>query len=415
MATDWRAAGIKADAHRVVAEIRSGYTARPKELVRARAIKFLAGRSPDLVLDAWGGGLSAEQMTDAGLRVLSVDDGRFFANVDVSKARGFRAMQIAGEERGYQTARGSLREHAHAADAAFLDFCGHWSSEVERTVRACAHMKAVVVTLMPERMALGSLSAQSWSVAYRALLETHSGMRVRWHVRYVRSDSGLTALVYALDRSPARAGVVTCALSGCDLAPWGGAKSKFCSIAHKQKHRYMLDADRARSRARDRRAADPDKFREMERQRRADNAHLVRPPRRCRHCRRMFVPPRQPKAMYCPKPECRHAAYVADYQRKNAAARVHPEPKACSYCGDTFTPTARQARLCSNECRNRQRLERAANSRAQARNDGRRCLECGLTFVPRRSDQKFCQHKHGRLYQQRLRRDHARAVPPLAA
>ena len=78
MATDWRAAGIKADAHRVISEIRSSYTARPKEAVRVRAIKFLASRQPDRVLDAWGGGLSADLLVGAGLRVLSVDDGRFF-------------------------------------------------------------------------------------------------------------------------------------------------------------------------------------------------------------------------------------------------------------------------------------------------------------------------------------------------
>jgi hypothetical protein len=58
-----------------------------------------------------------------------------------------RALERSGDENGYETHWGKAATFASEADVAFLDFCGPWSDSARRTVEACRHMKAVVVTL----------------------------------------------------------------------------------------------------------------------------------------------------------------------------------------------------------------------------------------------------------------------------
>lgn len=224
--TDWKAAGLKADAHRVIGLLTAPYSGAPKAKVRDRAIRFLVAQQPKLVLDAWGGGMSADAQVAAGLSVLSVDDGRSFREQGISPARGLRAMTIAGEEGGYRTASGRLAKHASECDAAFLDFCGQWSPEVARTIRACAHMSAIAVTIMPERTPLGRLSPADWLIAYRALLTAHSGMSVRWAERYTRSASGQGAMVFALVRVSASVPRECPQCGDPNLRRWG---AKYCS------------------------------------------------------------------------------------------------------------------------------------------------------------------------------------------
>lgn len=260
--TDWHAAGRLADAHRTMRLIANRYDNPAKRRVRDRALRFLAGARPALMLDAWGGGLSAAQAAEMGLEVLSVDDGRSFADYGVTKERGRRALEIAGREHGYRTAFGALESHAGRCDAAFLDFCGHWSPSMQRVIRACAHMKALVVTVMPERTPLGRLSSMDWQIAMRALIESHSGMRTQWVNPYERS-SGLSALCIAL-RAVGRA--ISCARQGCaNPLPNTYRHTRYCSRECGNKVRtrayYYAHRDELRRKARAYQAAHRDELR----------------------------------------------------------------------------------------------------------------------------------------------------------
>ncbi len=355
--TDWKAAGEKADAHRVVNLLRGPYKREEKAEQRDRTVAFLAHRKPTKVLDAWGGGSSADALVAAGLSVLSVDDGRSFVDCGVTRRRGMRAMTIAGQEGGYETAVGSLQSHAASCDAAFLDFIGFWSREVERTVRSCSHMKALVVTLMADRMAAGSLTPSSWMIAYQALLESHSGMRVRWRYRYRRA-SGLSAIVFALAPGGSRA--IVCGLEGCDLPVIGGAKAMYCSARHKRRADYIRNADKKRSHARTRRLTDP-RVKEQERARQETIGLLKRPPRRCRNCGVSFRPRMQPKAMYCPKPQCHDAMLRASWTKRNQQHSQELKerlaiPVPCRGCGELFIRPRGNTRYHDVRCRHRTHL-----------------------------------------------------------
>ena len=86
--TDWKAAGELADAHRVTRLLSSQFDTIAKHRVRNDVARFFRTAKADRVLDGWGGGASAKLMTEAGLTVLSVDDGRAFASEGVTKPRG---------------------------------------------------------------------------------------------------------------------------------------------------------------------------------------------------------------------------------------------------------------------------------------------------------------------------------------
>jgi len=138
---------------------------------------------PSLVLDLWGGGESARQMSASGLRVLSVDDGR---NADLT------VMERDAREHGYEVAVGPAKEFTERTDVAWLDFCGHWSPDIAKTIRSCRHMRVVYVTLMPERTPIGSrLSPREWGIALEALIGDALGMKVKGY-KYRRA-SGLFA------------------------------------------------------------------------------------------------------------------------------------------------------------------------------------------------------------------------------
>lgn len=233
--TDWKRAGEVADAHRVRNSFRAAYQSGAKRRARARAIRYLKRRGAGKVLDLWGGGESATALVAAGLNVLSVDDGRQAPSISASRMR--RALAINGATGGYETAFGSAWRFAAAADAAFLDFCGHWSREVERTVRACRHMTALVVTLMPERADIGSMSRPMWAVAYAALLEASSGLHIEWQFHYRRSESGQWAIVFGLRRLGQRPDACVC---GCGLPVTGSNRRKYATASCGDRYRARL-------------------------------------------------------------------------------------------------------------------------------------------------------------------------------
>lgn len=392
--TDWTT-GQLADAHRVVGLLRSSFQSKAKTRIRQRALVFLSRWEPELVLDAWGGGQSASDAVAVGLSVLSVDDGRFFAAHGVSKARGFRAMSISGKERGYRTEESSLEKYAAECDAAFLDFCGFWSLEAERTVRACSGMKAIVVTLMADRLAIGSnLSKASWVIAYRALLESHSGMRVFWHERYLR-ESGQTAICFALAPG-SNSRVIVCQRDGCEEPVGGSAKSRYCSYYCKRKYQYDTRDGLGRSSRWRLEHVEEVRCRQNEaNHRRTAHIHV---PRKCAACHCMFTPARRVN-IYCQKPKCRRARDVVIYQRNNRRnserklQALEGTRRTCPICSDSFQPDRANQRLCFNpECHRLRHLQSTHRYQARHRElpHDRLCLVCSTPFAPRNITQVIC-------------------------
>jgi hypothetical protein len=154
--TDWREAGNRADATRVRNLFLAAFDLPGKRLARERAIQALKAAGATCVLDLWGGGISAEALVAAGFRVISVENGSMRLFDDgrlVSAVRKRRALDRAGLAGGYETFWGSAAQALAAfpeIDGALLDFCGPWSKEVRRTVRAARHLRAAVVTLCPD-------------------------------------------------------------------------------------------------------------------------------------------------------------------------------------------------------------------------------------------------------------------------
>jgi len=193
--TDWTP-GVKADATRVCDLLTDRYANPTKNSIRKWVIAELKAAEPTLVLDLWGGGLSAAEMTAAGLPVLSVDDGRSFVEFGITKPRGKRALTVKGELDGYRTGWGSVAKYLPECDAAWLDFMGHPCHETERALDACKGKKIVVLTLMASRNAgHEGMSVESYIMEFEGLIEGRSGLRVRIVRKYRRPD-GQWVLVF---------------------------------------------------------------------------------------------------------------------------------------------------------------------------------------------------------------------------
>jgi hypothetical protein len=195
MEIDHKAAGQKADATIIANLVRDNYSNPAKDAIRRWVTLELLAVQPTLVLDLWGGGRSAEELTAAGLSVLSIDDGRGFP-AEIAKPRIKRALTIKAEVGGYRSAWGSAAKYAPECDAAWIDFMGHLCGDTIRILRACRHMKALAITLMPARMAgVQNLPIDTWAAMYRAAIEYHTGMKMRHMVRRYRREGGQWALV----------------------------------------------------------------------------------------------------------------------------------------------------------------------------------------------------------------------------
>jgi hypothetical protein len=169
------------DARAVRDLYRDAFASPAKAVARRRSVATLKAAGVETVIDLWGGGTSALELVAAGFRVISVDNGSMnivdAAGVEVSKARKRRALELAGIEGGYETRWGSVAKFAHEADGALLDFCGPWSGETRRTIEACRHMKAVVVTLMADHdEASAATTRYERQVAYEAFLRVAFGL-----------------------------------------------------------------------------------------------------------------------------------------------------------------------------------------------------------------------------------------------
>lgn len=197
--TDWQRAGQVADAHRVANLAKAFYDNPAKNHIRDWVIAEIKSAGATTVADLWGGGESALALTEAGLSVISVDDGRGFKELGVSKVRARRALAICAEEGGYRGEWGGLLDILPECDAAWLDFCGQWTAFTGEVLSACRHHRIVAITLMPERseIAEGRLPLEQWIMAIEGMAEGCSWLRVRSTKRYQRK-SGQWALVTLL-------------------------------------------------------------------------------------------------------------------------------------------------------------------------------------------------------------------------
>lgn len=172
--TDWQEAGRKADAHRIRNLYRAMFDDDRKDVVRWMAVEAFKKVGGRRCLDLWGGGLSAVELLNAGLDVISVDNGTMQLTDRgnrVSAMRKRRALEVTAEEDGYSARWGPVAKYAQEADVAFLDFCGPWSRDVRRAIEACRHMKAIVVTLMTDHeMVTGATTQAERRMAYEAFL-----------------------------------------------------------------------------------------------------------------------------------------------------------------------------------------------------------------------------------------------------
>lgn len=173
--TDWREAGLKADARRIQRLWTQPFDNPAKAVVRQRVASVLKISGGTVCLDLGGGGTSARLLSESGLSVISVengslrlDDGRGL----VSQERKRRAHLRICEEIGVEPRWGHAHQFAAEADVAFLDFCGPWSADVRRAVEACQHMKAVAVTLMTDHdINTGATDQRERMLAYIAWLK----------------------------------------------------------------------------------------------------------------------------------------------------------------------------------------------------------------------------------------------------
>jgi hypothetical protein len=222
MPTDWREAGRRSDATRVVRLYRRAFDNDAKRLARSRSIEALHASGVQTVVVLWGGGLDAEELVAAGFRVIAVDNGSMTVSDgdrEVSTVRKRRALQYAAMAGGYEWRWGDVERYLAEGDGALLDFHGPWSKSSRRAVQAARHMAAVIVTLTPSHdLSADASSAQERQMAYQLFLKMSWANKPRWeaitasgHVRRLtdyHEDQGRHVFVYLLGRKHVRLSVL---------------------------------------------------------------------------------------------------------------------------------------------------------------------------------------------------------------
>lgn len=277
--TNWSEAGRKAwatrqrnDALHVLSLYRRAFGGTPKGAARSRAIEVLKRSGGTVVLDLWGGGLSALELMAAGFRVIAVEDGSL-PLIDeegrvVSAARKKRALIAAALGGGYEWRWGKASKFASDADCALLDFCGPWSREVKRTIQASRHMKTVVLTLMTDHeIATGATDQTERLAAYQSFMRLAFGVSLNPFNRHgtvkllgaYRRPRGQPVWIFALAHHRLFTGPVPRALWTPDRVENMRIKSR------EEKRRLTMDPDwvqrtneRRRQRHADRMRDDPE-------------------------------------------------------------------------------------------------------------------------------------------------------------
>lgn len=273
MATDWRDAGLRADAKRVLNLYRRSFDNAAKRIARSRAIEALKAAGCQTVVVLWGGGLDAEELVAAGFRVIAVDNGSMeLRDGDrlVSTERKRRALQYAAAAGGYEWRWGDVHRFLGEADGALLDFHGPWSKGARLAIQAARHLTAVVVTLTPSHdLSTDATSAEERQMAYQLFLKMWWADKPRWeaitangHVRRLtdyHEDQGRTVFVYLLARRHIRLSVMN---------DW----------ERKQMRRDKLEVKRAQQRAYYHRLTDEEKATHQARSRHNDHLRTGKMP-----------------------------------------------------------------------------------------------------------------------------------------
>jgi hypothetical protein len=119
-----------------------------KAVGRNRGIRALVAAGGTVCLTLYGGGLDIDPVMQAGMSVIAVENGDFgYEHLGISRSRTRRALEWDAAERGFEAGWPSVTAYADKCDVAILDFCGGLGKENRDAIRACAHCKAVVVTL----------------------------------------------------------------------------------------------------------------------------------------------------------------------------------------------------------------------------------------------------------------------------
>jgi predicted nucleic acid-binding Zn ribbon protein len=179
--------GIRADATKVIAAYRRSFVGMGKTLARRRVVEAFHAAGATVVLDLWGGGLSARELIAAGFKVVCVESGSMELEIGgrtVSAVRKRRAFEIDAMDAGFIPFWGSAAAALAAfpdIDAAFLDYCGPWSGPARETIHAARHLKIVTVTLMPHHdISTGATSIQERQLAYQLFLKMAWAKAPRW-------------------------------------------------------------------------------------------------------------------------------------------------------------------------------------------------------------------------------------------
>lgn len=220
---DWREAGLRADATRVINLYRRSFDNAAKKLARSRSIEALRAAGVKTVICLWGGGLDAEELVAAGFRVIAVDNGSMDlfdqAGRKISVGRKRRALMYAAGVGDYEWRWGNVHKFMAEGDGALLDFHGPWSKGPRAAVLAGRHMVAVVVTLTPSHdFSTDATSAHEREMAYQVFLKMWWAEKPRWeaitangHVRRLtdyHEDQGRNVFVYLLARKHIRLSVM---------------------------------------------------------------------------------------------------------------------------------------------------------------------------------------------------------------
>lgn len=376
--TDWRAAGQRADATRVANMAADPFRTPAKDAIRSWVVHELAAVSPTLVLDLWGGGQSAAEMTAAGLSVLSVEDGRAFDALDVSRARAKRALTICAEAGGYRAGWGSAAKYAPECDAAWLDFMGHLCRDTVRILEACREMKAVAVTLMPDRMAgVANLPIETWIAMYGGAIRKHARLGIGL-VRKYRRPGGQWVVVFVArrdSRSDRARNMLTPEQQREQRQRRRADPVKVALDQARQRARYADPEVRARVSATTKaRRADPVKG---ERMREREHAYQTDPETRDRKRRTMRVWKARPENRE--RAKATHARAYADPEKRKRMQQAAERHRADPEVRDRMNAAARARYAADPKYRER------ISANWQARRSPRVCPVDGREFLSVRS------------------------------
>lgn len=137
----------------------------------------------------------------------------------------------------------------------------------------------------------------------------------------------------------------------------------------------------------------------------------------CQHCGEDYHPKRANRSQYCSK-SCQGKARIAVI---NASKNpVPPKPvryvvrrPMCERCGARFTAVSVASRLCSDECRRVESLDKMRErSAANVNKKPRDCAECGLSFTPSYGDKRsvYCSDRCFKRSSHRVARHARRAL-----